>query len=62
MAAPLVVVLLLFGTCHCSPEPGLWDFQLEKENNYVAVVKNAYKGSRLDIRVQCNTTGQNIEQ
>ena len=57
MAAPLVVLLLLFGTCHCSPEPGLWDIQLEKENNYVAVVKNAYKGSRLDIRVQCNTTG-----
>jgi len=54
MAAPLL--LLLLGTCLCSPEPGLWDLQLEKENNYVAVVKNAYKGSRLDIRVQCNTT------
>ena len=34
-----------------APEPGIWNFgNLTGESNYVGVVKNAYKGSRLDIR------------
>ena len=34
-----------------APEPGIWNFgNLTGESNYVGVVKNAFKGSRLDIR------------
>ena len=36
-----------------APEPGVWNFgNLTGESNYVGVVKNAYKGSRLDIRLR----------
>ena len=36
-----------------APEPGIWNFgNLTGESNYVGVVKNAYKGSRLDIRLR----------
>eukprot|EP00092_Neocalanus_flemingeri_P029716 GFUD01032264.1.p1 GENE.GFUD01032264.1~~GFUD01032264.1.p1 ORF type:complete len:600 (-),score=101.29 GFUD01032264.1:212-2011(-) len=43
----------------CSPELGKWDFlNLTKETNYVGLVKNAFVGSHLDIRVRCSTAGQ----
>ena len=39
-----------------SPEVGKWDFNnLTSEYNYVGMVKNSYQGSKLDIRVGCNT-------
>jgi len=42
-----------------SPEVGKWDFSnLTQETNYVGMVKNAYRGSHLDIRVRCSTAGQ----
>ena len=38
-----------------APEPGIWNFvNLTGESNYVGVVKNAFKGSRLDIRCSIN--------
>lgn len=52
------LVLLLTATelRGSAPEPGIWNFgNLTGESNYVGVVKNAFKGSRLDIRVECQT-------
>ena len=42
-----------------SPELGKWAFSnLTRETNYVRLVKNAFAGSHLDIRVNCDTAGQ----
>jgi len=42
-----------------SPELGKWTFSnLTRETNYVGLVKNAFAGSHLDIRVNCDTAGQ----
>jgi len=54
----LLLVLLLAASevRGSAPEPGIWNFvNLTGESNYVGVVKNAFKGSRLDIRVDCQT-------
>jgi len=60
MAAFLLPSLVLLLTATelrgSAPEPGIWSFgNLTGESNYVGVVKNAFKGSRLDIRVECQT-------
>ena len=47
------VICDIFFTRGSAPEPGVWNFgNLTGESNYVGVVKNAYKGSRLDIRLR----------
>jgi len=52
----LVLLLTATGLRGSAPEPGIWNFgNLTGESNYVGVVKNAFKGSRLDIRVECQT-------
>ena len=54
----LLISLQLFRLSHGSPELGKWDFlNLTQEANYVGMVKNAFSGSHLDIRVTCNTAG-----
>jgi len=60
MAGFLLLSLVLLLTASelqgSAPEPGIWNFgNLTGESNYVGVVKNAFKGSRLDIRVECQT-------
>jgi len=48
----------VFRLSHCSPEVGKWDFlNLTEERNFVGMVKNAFSGSHLDIRVSCSTAG-----
>jgi len=52
----LIFLIKLAGSRGSAPEPGIWNFgNLTGESNYVGVVKNAYKGSRLDIRLECQT-------
>lgn len=52
----LVILSVLVLGILANPDLGKWDFNLSKEDNYVGVVKNAYNGSRLDIRIGCNST------
>jgi len=41
-----------------NPDPGKWDFKdLTQDDNYIGVVKNAYNGSRVDIRIGCSSSG-----
>jgi len=55
-ASWLVLTSILVNGCICSPDPGKWDFSnLTKEDNYIGVVKNAYNGSRVDIRIGCSS-------
>jgi len=59
MAAALLLLSLLPLCMASRPELGVWDFtNLTQESNYVGVVKNAYNGSRLDIRVDCQASEQ----
>jgi len=52
----LVLLLAASKVRGLAPEPGIWNFvNLTGESNYVGVVKNAFDGSRLDIRVDCQT-------
>ena len=45
------MLAVIFNIRASAPEPGIWNFaNLTGESNYVGVVKNAFKGSRLDIR------------
>ena len=45
------MLAVIFNLRASAPEPGIWNFaNLTGESNYVGVVKNAFKGSRLDIR------------
>lgn len=56
MHLSLVLLLPASEIWASAPEPGIWNFaNLTGESNYVGVVKNAFKGSRLDIRVDCQT-------
>ena len=53
-----LLALCLFPLCKSAPEVGKWDFlDLSQERNYIGMVKNAYAGSHLDIRVKCNVKG-----
>ena len=45
------MLAVIFNLRASAPEPGIWNFaNLTGESNYVGGVKNAFKGSRLDIR------------
>ena len=55
----VLVVFQFLQASRGSPELGKWDFlNLTQETNYVGMVKNAFSGSHLDIRVKCSTAGQ----
>jgi len=53
-----LIFFQFFPLSHSAPEVGKWDFfNLTQETNYVGMVKNAFRGSHLDIRVRCSTAG-----
>ena len=54
----LLVILLLQALVHQghgSLEVGVWDIETTKEENYIGVVKNVYKDTKVNIRVNCET-------
>lgn len=49
-----LILLGLLSLSSCLPDPGRWVFEnLEKNNNYVGLTKNAYSGSSIYITVKC---------
>jgi len=54
----LVALLFLYHQGLCSLELGVWDVEdISKENNYIGAVKNAFAGTKVNIRVKCKTNG-----
>jgi len=50
-----VILLGLLSLSSCLPDPGRWVFDdLNKNNNYVGLTKNAYSGSSIYITVKCS--------
>lgn len=47
----LVALLFLYHQGLCSLELGVWDVEdISKENNYIGAVKNAFAGTKVNIR------------
>jgi len=54
----LLVILLLQALVHQglgSLEVGVWDIETTSEENYIGAVKNVYKDTKVNIRVNCET-------
>ena len=54
-----LVILLLKALVHqalCSLEVGVWDIETtSKEENFIGAVKNVYKDTKVNIKVECQT-------
>jgi hypothetical protein len=62
MLAPrLVLVMCLVGLCQGLPDPGRFSFALNSTFEYGGVAKNVFNGTRLTIKVNCNTHGEKVK-
>ena len=57
---PVAILLVLVQYGHCSLENGMWDIETTKDDQFIGVVKNVYKDTKVNIRVHCETDKLNV--